>query len=488
MIDAPNIADLVAELNAGDELLSFMRLTWQRPDSPLLVGRHTQAICERIDRAMADFARGVSTYLEIVVPFRHGKSDLSSRYLPAQFLGRFPDEEVIQTSYGADLSEGFSSDVERIMGSPEFARVFPGISLDPRHNNATERRILGHTGRLTAIGRTGGASGKGAALLVVDDLLKNRQEAESETTRASAWDGLTNDLLTRLAPVHIVLVVNTRWHVDDVCGRIHERMDPASEKYDPEFFPFERLHFAAEAPDGAFLFPERFSEQWYRQQRASLGSYGYASLMQGDPTVRGGNMLSVDGIQWVHELPPETPRLNWVRVWDLASSEKERAKDDPDYTAGTLVAVHEDHDNDAETLYFDDVVLTRQEAGARNELIKDTARRDRKRGIPQYIEAVAGYKDAFTTLRDALAGIAVVHRIKLAGDKIARAGFIEPLFEACRVIAKAGPYKQEVVKQVGDFPGGIHDDIVDNLSSGYRCAKLRNRQLKGAGSVGMGAR
>lgn len=467
-------------------LLAFMGHCWRRPNEPLQIGVHTRAICDRITRAVADYRQGLSTYLEVVVPFRHGKSDISSRFLPAWFLGQFPDAEVMLTGYAAELVQGFSRDVRGIMDSERYRGVFPEVRLDASTNNASERRIAGHTGRLYAIGRGGAATGRGAALLIVDDMLKNREEAESATIRDSAWASLTDDFMTRLAPVHIVIVVNTRWHVDDVCGRIHKRTDPKSEEHDACFPPFERLHFAARQPDGSFLHEERFPRAWYERQYATLGTYAASALLDGAPVVRGGAFLKTGGIQWRDELPAGLP---WVRCWDLASSEDEIAKDDPDWTCGGRVAVAEDTSTGVETLYLDDFVLVRAEASRRNARIQETARRDAARGIPQYIEAVGGYKDAYTTLRDALKGIAVVHRVEIAGDKVVRAGAVEPHFEAGNVVMRRGqPWQPEVIRQIEEFPGGAHDDVVDVITSGYRAAQARRRQLAGLGSaLGKGA-
>ena len=412
-------------------------------------------------------------------------SDQVSRYLPAWFLGQFPDAEVMETGYAADLVQGFSRDVKGIISDERYGMVFSGTTFDPLSNNAGERRIAGRTGKLYAIGRGGAAAGRGCALLIVDDMLKNREEAESQTVRDSAWASFTNDFMTRLAPVHIVVVCQTRWHVDDLIGRIHERTTPGGESYDPSFPHFERLHFGARVEDG-YLHEARFGRQWYEAQYATLGTYGSSALLDGSPVVRGGAFLSTDGIQWVADFPVN---LAWVRCWDLASSEVEVAKTDPDWTVGGLVAVSADSAG-VETIHLDDFQMVRAEATRRDKLIRDTAKRDAARGIPQYIEAVAGYKDAYTTLRDVLAGVAVVHRVKLGGDKVVRAGRVEPHFESGHVRARAQqPWQPEVVRQVGEFPGGVHDDVVDVITSGYVAALSRRRQLAGLGSaIGKGAR
>ena len=173
-----------------------MKYTWLRPSKPLITGRHTEEICAKIDKAVENYKKGISSYLHIVVPFRHGKSDISSRYFPPYFLGHFPDMEVIQASYGATLSEGFSKDVKKCVQSDKYKRLF-NTKFDSSSNNASERHVKGQTGKYFAVGADGGATGKGADLLIIDDFFKNRSEAESETTRSKRWESFTQDFLSR---------------------------------------------------------------------------------------------------------------------------------------------------------------------------------------------------------------------------------------------------------------------------------------------------
>jgi predicted phage terminase large subunit-like protein len=480
----------IAELaGARRSLLDAVKTLWVNPAQPFTPGHHTRVICERIDRAKADYKRGKSTNMIITVPFRHGKSDLSSRYGPATLLGWDPDLEIILASYGSTLSADFSRDIKTIVEQPKFREVYPEFpGWDPASNAADQRRVLGRRGKLFALGMSGGATGRGANILILDDAFKNREEAESKTVRDSRWSSFLDDFFTRLAPVHIVFIVQTRWHVDDIIGRIHARNNPEAPEYEAAFPKFDTLHFRARGPENIdtcgsqYLFPERFSEAWYEEQFGAKTAYAAASLLQGEPYIRGGNLLKTDAINWlvpVQEFPamPTPPR--WVRHWDLAHSEKERAKDDPDYTAGARVAVFETPQGD--TIFVDDVRMFQHEASERNARIIEAAKYDAAEGIPQSVEANGAQKSGYTTLRDILRGVAVVSPYQPQGDKVTRAGYIEPAFEAGNVWIRCNPaLKPTILEQISNFPTpGVHDDVVDVISDGYQCARRRNAQSGG---------
>jgi predicted phage terminase large subunit-like protein len=466
--DPAAAADHLRRIKARRNLLDFMAYCWRTPAEPLVVGRHTRRITERLNQALAGLAAGQSSRLLIDVPFRHGKSDAVSRYFPPYALGINPDLEIMLVTYVSTLSEAFSRDARSILSSPEYGALFPASALDPSTSSVAVWGIKGRKGKMQASGLSGGITGKGANILIVDDPFSGREDAESETIREKTWLSFVNDALSRLAPVSLVILIGTRWHVDDLHGRIIERM--GNQALYPDFPQYEHLHFRAREEDGSYLFPERFSEEWYRAQFSTLGQYAAAALLQGEPTRRGGNMLAVDKIRFVQEFPPD---LLWVRFWDLASSAKERAKDDPDATSGARVAYSEP--NGAPTCYIGDVRWLQAEAPARNRFIIDTAKGDGG-ACWQGVEQVAGYKDTVTTLEEILRGFSVVHGIPCSRDKIICAGEIEPVMEAGGVVMLDGPWRKAVVDQLREFPSGKHDDIVDSITKGFALARERWRQ------------
>lgn len=457
---------------AHDSLLEFMRFNWNSSD-PFLAGEHTVKIAARLDRAVADYREGKSTYLIIMVPFRHGKSEIISRHFPPFFFGHFPDAEVLLATYAQTLSNQMSRAARSILRSGTFQETFrcEHIAVSAESSAMDNWEIEGHKGKFQAVGIGGGATGKGADLLLVDDYLKGRSDAESELIRNGIWDDFAGNLFTRLAPVHIVVILATPWHTDDLIGRIKARMDPGHREFSPQFRKFELMKFSARKPDGSWLFPERFSAEWYEMQFAILGPYQSAALLQCEPAARGGNLLRTEKIRMI-DSPAAFPKgLRWVRFWDLASTEKERAKSDPDYTSGALCAVRTE--NGVDTLYIRDVRYCQAEAPERNRLILQAAEIDGP-SVAIGVESVAGYKDTYATLSRILCGRRIVHKIGVSKDKVVRAQELEPLFAAGNVVMMRGDWNLPVIEQLGLFPSGRHDDHVDSIAGAYQLAKQQS--------------
>lgn len=441
-------------------LLEFIRAA-RISQEPFVVGRHTLAITSRLDRALYDYQHGKSTYLIITVPFRHGKSEIVSRHFPPFAFGMCPDAEMILATYSDSLSRALSRDARSVIKSESYAKIFPDVRLSRESASVQTWGIAGHVGKFQTATIAAGGTGKGADFLLIDDYLRGRSVAESQLERDKQWENFSGNLMTRLAPVHMVVILATPWHPDDLIGRIKNRMNPEHKDYSPDFPHFEILRFPARADDGSYLFPERFSSSWYEKQFAVLGPYQAASLLQCDPVVRGGNMLQIENVKIIDAMPAG---LRWVRFWDLASGKKERVKDDPDSTAGAKVAVT--CRNGIYTLYIDDVRFCQAEALERNQLIADTAIADGP-AVQVGVESVAGYKDTWSILSHILQGKRIVRKITVSADKVIRAGEVEPVFAAGNVYMRRAWWNQQVLAQLGEFPAGAHDDIVDAITGGY---------------------
>lgn len=458
----------IARRSARTALLSFLRWCWWMPH-PLVVGRHTRAICARLTRANDDWRNGKSTFLLVAVPFRHGKSDIVSRAFPAWFLGVNADRQpdYIMSGYGVSLVRGFSKRVKRIMESPRYQLLFPGVLPARGSNKAEEWAVGGSAGTVVAQGLGGAVTGKGAHALSIDDYCKNRAEAVSEVFRDKTWDSFRNDLLTRQnAPASIVIVCATPWHVDDLRGRIRKAMSE-----DQSFPRFEEINFPAAKPgEYDYLFPERFDPDWYKAQRASLGRQA-AALLDCEPAVEGGNRFDVSKVVFHHTLDG-WPVGRDTRGWDLASSSKQRDGDDPDRTwgvRGLIRAVHLGHGAVQREIWVRSIVACQEEAPARDALIRATAQADGY-AVPQHVEAFGGYKDAYTTLRAVLSGASVVRASRLPGDKSAKLAPLEPSFDARLVHVYApgcGKWLDTWLAEFGAFPDGKHDDGPDATAVMY---------------------
>jgi predicted phage terminase large subunit-like protein len=470
---------------ATRRLLEFMRHIWWYPQ-PFEEGYHTTRICERITKAVDDYLEGKSTCLIIEVPYRHGKSDIVSRALPPFFLGRCADSQpdIIMTGYGANLVEGFSRKAKKIIQSTEYQELFPSVKLSRDSNSVSTWSIEGSAGEVTAAGLTGGITGKGGALIIIDDYCKRREEAESQTYRDKVWDAFKDDVMTRRPPVSITIICATRWNIDDLSGRIKKSMDE-----DPDFPQFETMSFPAHSeeyvtednPHGD-LFPERYDHKYYVGERARLGKYSAAALLDCDPSIKGGNRFPIDRVQIHHDVK-EFPDTRYVRFWDLASTVKERDKDDPDATSGSLCGIT--MVDDQIHFWLKDEKSCTEEAPKRDKLILSTARADGPT-VKIGVESVGGYKDSWATLKAILKGIRTVIKVLVSSDKSVRAAPLEPIMEAGCFHVLDGPWLAAWFAEVGAFPSkGVHDDKVDSMSGAYGMLAKPEPSFFKRSSIGM---
>lgn len=164
-------------------------------------------ICERLERFSDDVAAEKSPRLMLLLPPRHGKSEIASRNFPAWHLGQFPDHEFIACSYNMDLATDFSRKVKMIIEEPAYHKVFPGTRLDPDNRSAEKWIVHGKRGGYVAAGVGGGITGRGAHVLVIDDPIKAAEEADSADNREKLWQWYLSTSYSRLAPGGGVLII-----------------------------------------------------------------------------------------------------------------------------------------------------------------------------------------------------------------------------------------------------------------------------------------
>lgn len=456
--------------------IEFMKRVWMTgADGPMMVGFHTRAIGAAIDEAMARFRRGESTFLKIKVAPRHGKSDLVSRYLPAHFLGEFPTKKVMQVSFRQELAAAFSGFGRTLIQDEKYQELYPNVKL--REGSAAKAfwEVSDASGAPTgggsmASGLASGLTGSGFSLGILDDFCGSRADAESMTIRNNMWNAFKDDFMTRRAKVCIVIVLATQWHWDDIHGRIVKAM-----KDDPKFPRFIELSFPAKAEkyhDPAaygqeYLFEEFFGKQYYEELYATLGPYSAASLLDCSAYARTGGMLSEKGIVWEDDILVDTTK-RWARIWDLAHTAKQRSKDDPDWTSGTLLAFEEREGDSVPHLWVKSVRRTRAGALDRDMMIQSTARMDGPY-VTMGVEVSLDAKDAAEYLKAALSDISF-KEIQTSGDKGARATPLEVIFATPgHVHVQRADWNDAWLDEVLRFDGlgNDHDDMVDNITAGY---------------------
>lgn len=292
--------------------------------------RHLEQVTRYVETGGAE---GIGLIL-IEMPPRHGKSLTVSQYYPLWHLGRNPHHRVMVVSYAAHLAYRFSRKARNTVLSPHYRDIFPGIVLAHDRKAADSWDIEGDEGGMDALGVLSGATGKGAHVLVCDDLIAGRQDAESQTIRDRTWDGLIDDLMTRLEPGGAMIVMATRWHLDDPTGRILSRFAPDS-------YVRLRLPALAELDDplgraeGEALWPARYPREVLLGIQRRMLNYSWSALYQQNPVPAEGGVFKRAWFTITSQLPN---LYQPVRFWDLAMSSKTSA----DFTVGTRMAVGED--------------------------------------------------------------------------------------------------------------------------------------------------
>jgi len=213
---------------------------------------------------------------------RHGKSELISKHAPPCFLGNFPDKRVILCSYEADFAASWgrkSRDILEAHGEELY-----GLKVSGDSSAANRWDLEGHDGGMVTAGIGGPITGKGFHLGIIDDYLKNAKEAASKTIRDAQWDWFTSTFYTRAEPVAAIIIIATRWHEDDLIGRIVKDMENGGEQW-----RVIRLPAMAEAddpigrPEGQALCPARYNLEDLKRIKQRLGFYFFSALYQQRP-------------------------------------------------------------------------------------------------------------------------------------------------------------------------------------------------------------
>jgi len=451
---------------ASRNLLDFTLFTF--PHHGFILNWHHEIIADEID----NWLNAEQPYnLMVFVPPRHSKSELCSRRLPPFIFGRNPDVQVIFTSYSADLADAMSRDAQRIMLEDSYREVFPDTQLKTRGQRkgdtairqAGEFTVVNRRGSYRAAGVGGGITGRGADCAIIDDPIRNRKDAESETIRDSIRDWYRSTLRTRLEKGGRILLLMTRWHVDDLAGWLIKQIEaePDADKWRIVSLPaiYEQSEYSH--PDdkrqiGEALWLDKYNGKALAKIRIALGGYDWDSLYQQRPSTPGGERCKRQWLQIIDEAPKW---LKWVRYWDLAVSKKTSA----DYTASGQMAVDVDGN-----VYVRKFVREQMEWPAVKRMIKVISQQEQ---IPVGIEKVSTQKGFV----DDLLADKEMHNINLRGydvdsDKLTRALPWIARAESGKFYVVQGRGIDEYIDELVEFTGqeDKYDDQIDWTSGAYR--------------------
>jgi predicted phage terminase large subunit-like protein len=296
-------------------------------------------------------------------------------------------------------------------------------------------------------------TGKGANLLIVDDPIKGHEEANSKGQREKIWDWWRANAYTRLEPGGIAIVIQTRWHEEDLAGMIQSTMHETGEQWRIVRLPAlaesdDPLGRAADEP----LWPERYNREELERTRAVQGTYWWSALYQQRPVPLEGGMFQSHWFETVSYLPPDVRRA--IRGWDKAGT-----AGGGDYSAGVLMAEHQG------TYYIVDVVRGQWSSGVRNDIMRRTTAADDVRGFPRleiWVEqepGSGGKESAEFTIR-MLAGH-TVRAERATGEKTTRWSPFAAQCEAGNVKLVRGVWNHAFLEELCLAPNGARDDQVD---------------------------
>lgn len=436
-------------------------------------GRNYQAadFHHLLARKLEDCFRRKVRRLCISCPPRSGKSALTSIFFPAWCLTKKPDMQIIQASYASELSEGFSQVTKAVLTSDAYRQIFPPI-INPNVNRQKYWQTLSG-GSYYATGVGGGAVGRGANLFIVDDATKSREEANSPTHRNRVWDWFTSTAMTRLSPDGVMIVIGTRWHQDDLIGRLTSP-DRISEFKDAgleaEAFEILALEAICEHPEsdllkrkfGEALWPERWSVRDLQGFKLQLGPSEFAAQYQQRPAPEGGNLVDTSNINLIDRNKlPEGLRL--VRGWDLALSTSTQS----DYSCGALGATDKDGN-----FYLVHMHRGKLLWPAQKQVIVNLALSESAGGVVG-IETTAAWKIAYEELRTAFAGQVTVKGYTPDKDKVGRASPWFAKIHGGMFYMVRGPWNSDFVDELAQFPNGAHDDQIDAVTVLWEMVRKR---------------
>ena len=424
---------------------------------------------DRLTDALEAVERGGITRLIVTMPPRHSKSLNVSEHFPAWYLGKHPDQRIIAASHTAQLAYTFSRRVRNKLTDPRYP--FPVTIADDK--GAVQAWDTSEGGGYIAVGAGGSPTGHGANGILIDDPIRSAADADSETVRESLWEWYTGTMRTRLQPGGWIVLTATRWHMDDLTGRLLAAMKTGGESW-------HHLHMPAVDDDtGDPLWPEFWPLDALDGIRQSVGSRVWEAQYQGRPTPAEGGMFKRHWWQRYRVLP-HIKRAELV----VDSAFKEGVEND--YSAFALWGT-----DGAGSAYLVRVWRARIAFPELIQLGHDAHAWARQQfphlKIPLVVEDKASGQSAIQTWRQPtytkagmLPALPVIpFAIKGNQSKIARAEGVTPVAEGGRAfVPEAAPWLDDWLTEHEAFPTGAHDDMVDTTSMALTRFDLLGRGAK----------
>lgn len=469
--DVERELELTAQEIGRRSLLTFTTYT----NPAYEVNWHHAVVGAALDRVLA----GQCRRLMILEPPQHGKSEQVSRRFPAYALGKNPDLRIIACSYDGAWAQSLSRDVQKIMGTQEYATLFPGTKLaesrDVEKRTQGQFDVVGRRGYYIAAGIMGSITGRTSDIGIIDDPVRNRADAESPTYRERTWDQYTSAFATRqFGTEGAIIVCATRWNEDDLAGRL---LRLAAENPDADQWEVISLPAIAETSDeyrqkGEALWPEKYPVAELKKRRAGIGEYDFSALYQQKPVPAGGGLFKAEWFAGrILDAAPATMRV--ARGWDTAGTEN-----GGDWTAG--VKIGEEFSKDA---------MTSALASTGRFIVLDVQHEQLgPDGVDKLIRLTADLDGQECAQREekegGSAGVAVISArtkalagkdyqgVQVSGSKVTRSKPFRAQCEAGNVYLLRGAWNKKYIDELSSFPTGKHDDMVDGSSCAFNAVLL----------------
>jgi hypothetical protein len=482
--------EIKIRLMAERDFLSFCRHVDKKHP---VDAHHIQVLAHKLEEVAKYILTGGKEgipRLMVFMPPRYWKSQTASRKFPAWLFGKNPDLRTILTSYNADLASKHSKAVRDIIQTEEYSQVFGELSstdepveLDAESKASASWDIAGHMGGMQAAGVGGGITGFGAHLLIIDDPVKGRKEANSETISDDQYEWYKSTAYTRLEDHGAVIVIQTRWDTKDLSGRLLNAMvsDEDADQWDVVFMPaiapdekeYPKTHeeFVENLLEGVFLpmegdqlgrvpgeplWPKKHDAKALQIKKANMDDFEFDAQFQQMPKLAKGNFFDEDDLDTVSRAPQG---LKWYRYVDLALGKTQQS----DFNATGAVAMDDSGDE-----YIRDMIRER-DLNSFLGLMKAAMLSDEEHGVIWGIE-----DNAFQSLvvqqflsDKSLAKIAIIGitRSGSAGDKTEWAQPWRLRAKQKKVHLVRGAWNLAFKREATSFPKG-HDDQIDSVSGG----------------------
>ena len=444
---------------ARNNYLAYVKLTH---NGEYKAFEHHKYVCNVIQEAIDDRERNIKEqnqkriFIMLNMPPRHGKSMTVSETLPSYFIGKYPNSRSLLISYNDDLATRFGKkNREKIV---RYGKEIFNVEIDPSTRSAVEWGLDGlNSGLVYSRGVGSGITGLGCDLNIIDDPIKNRTEANSITERNKIWNEWIDSISTRSQPYSITIIIMTRWHEDDLSGRLLSTEYGKVLDWKIVNLPLECDEYHIEVEGNPLnrklcepLWPEMYGKEFVEMRKSYPESYN--ALFQGRPSSQEGNLLKREwwGYYDKNDLPKKV-----YKIITVDAAFKDTSKSD--------FVVIQCWGKYAENYYLIDQIRGRQDFVKTIESIREMNNRH-KDTIGIYIEEKANGAAIIRVLRSEIGGIIPVIPKE---SKEARVHAVSHLIEGGYVyLPKEEPFSNDFVEECAAFPKGANDDMVDCMSMG----------------------